>query len=107
MSRPISTTSAGPGRRDIRCFPGRRGADRGFGDGTIAADGELEILTKLGATPIQGVADVGASVSIGTDGGQLVRLDRQGRETVLAAVEDAWVEQIAVHATAFVGLMGS
>lgn len=76
----------------------------GFGDGAIGwvAAGEpaeaLKTVARIGATPIDGVADVdGASVIIGTDDGRLLRVEASGQVTPLAEDAEAWIEKLAVH----------
>ncbi|MEQ8230036.1 MAG: WD40 repeat domain-containing protein [Rhodospirillales bacterium] len=75
----------------------------GYGDGTIRGLGlvldgaEPTELTRISATPIAATTDIGGDgVLIGTDGGELLRLD--GSEIVkLAETGGPWVGEIAVH----------
>ncbi len=75
----------------------------GFGDGAIKAlsltlEGALvSSVAKLDATPLTAATDIdGAGVLVGTDNGELLRID--GKDvSVLATASRDWIEHIAVH----------
>ncbi|UTW52079.1 WD40 repeat domain-containing protein [bacterium SCSIO 12827] len=75
----------------------------GYGDGTIRGIGLMlggvqpSVLAQVSATPITAAVDIGgAGVLIGTDGGDLLRLD--GSDVVkLAETGGPWIGEVAVH----------
>jgi DNA-binding beta-propeller fold protein YncE len=75
----------------------------GFGDGTLRAlslaleGAQPQIVAKVSATPIAAVADASGGVLIGTDGGELYRLEG---ESLAKLVETGgpWISEIAVNA---------
>ena len=83
--------------------PAQARAVIGYGDGAVRAIGlvldgaQPSEVAKISATPIAAAADIGgAGVLIGTDGGDLLRLDGS-TITRLAETGGPWVGEIAVH----------